>query len=285
MSYRLVALMPDVLGEGPLWSASDDAIYWVDVLAPALNRLSLSDGAVRRWEMPEPIGFIVEREDGDGFVVGLKSGLARLQLDPFALSPLSATVPYPPEHRLNDGKVDHAGRLWMGSMQMDAALPTGSLYRVGYDLRIECADDGYYVPNGPAISPASDCLYHADSPRRVIYRFAMGPDGQLSDRKVFLTFPEAWGVPDGMTVDSEGHLWVAHWDGGRVSRFSPEGRLIRQIELPASRITSLTFAGPALDRVFVTSAALDRDAEPCAGALFEIEAGVRGLPTYGFRVS
>jgi sugar lactone lactonase YvrE len=283
MSYRVVALMPDVLGEGPLWSSSDDAIYWVDVLAPALNRLSLSDGQVRRWEMPEPIGFIVQREDGDGFVVGLKSGLAHLQLDPFAISPLAAPAPHPPERRLNDGKVDPSGRLWMGSMEMDAAAPTGSLYRVGCDLRIESADDGYYVPNGPAIGRA--CFYHADSPRRVIYRFALADDGELSDRREFLTFPEAWGLPDGMTVDSEDHLWVAHWDGGRVSRFSPDGRLVRHVHLPASRITSITFAGPALDRAFVTSASLDRDAEPCAGALFEIDARVKGRPTFGFRIN
>ncbi|HEX7929673.1 MAG TPA: SMP-30/gluconolactonase/LRE family protein, partial [Sphingomicrobium sp.] len=142
-------------------------------------------------------------------------------------------------------------------------------------------DEGYMVPNGPAFSPCGRWLYHADTALRTIYRFALTDQG-LVDRQVFARFGEDEGYPDGMTMDAEGFLWVAHWDGGRVSRFDELGRRERTIVLPASRITNITFAGAELDRMFVTSAAVGLDPSGYDGALFEVEAGVKGLPTFAY---
>jgi len=267
------------LGEGPLWSARDDAVYWVDILAPAVHRYSLEDGATRSWDMPDSVGWVIERAAAPGFVAGLGSGFARLTLDPFDCRVFADPEPSLPGNRMNDAKVDRFGRIWAGTMDSNMRAVAGSLYRLGTDGSIMTVDTGYRVTNGPAFGLRDECLYHSDTARRTVYRFDLSTDGEVSNKTPFIVFPDEWGYPDGMTVDAQGGLWIAHWDGGRVSRFLPDGRLDRSIGLPASRITSCTFAGPDLDRMFVTSACLDRDDEPQAGMLFEFEPGLRGLPT------
>lgn len=272
----------DELGEGPLWSARENAIYWVDILAPALYRYSLADGSVKRWPMPERIGWVVERRSQPGFIAGLQSGFVELVLEPFAIRPIVDPEPHYPGNRLNDAKVDQHGRLWTGTMDAAMRETTGSLYCMQPDFSVRRMDEGYKITNGPAFSPAQDCMYHNDTGRGVVYRFDLSADGEIGNRRVFLKFTRDMGSPDGMTVDAEGHVWIAHWGGSRVCRYTPDAALDRTINLPASQITSCVFAGPQLDRMFVTSAAqgLDRSKEPLAGALFEVNVGgVRGLPS------
>jgi sugar lactone lactonase YvrE len=166
---------------------------------------------------------------------------------------------------------------------MDAEIQrdTGSLYRLDPDLRVSRMDSGYRVTNGPVFDRSQRHMYHNDSGRGVVYRFDVSAEGGLSNKTTFLQFAPEWGVPDGMTLDSEDFLWIAHWGAGRVGRFGPDGRLDRSIHLPASQITSCIFAGEHLDRMFVTSAAVDRGDEEFAGSLFEVDPGVRGLlPNY-----
>ncbi|MBG6118819.1 MULTISPECIES: SMP-30/gluconolactonase/LRE family protein [unclassified Sphingobium] len=270
----------DMLGEGTIWSARDDAVYWVDILAPALNRLSLKDGAVERWAVPEPLGWVAERAGG-GFIGGFKSGFAEISLDPLTITPIGDPEPDLPGNRMNDGKADAQGQIWCGTMDMAEESDSGSLYRLTPDLVWQQMDAGYRVPNGPAFSPCGKWLYHSDTARRVMYRFARTAEG-IADRQPFISFTDADGYPDGMTVDADGHIWVAHWGGGRISRFTPDGRLDRAIALPARQVTNICFAGPDLDRMFVSSAAIGLDATPCDGGLFEVDCGVRGLPTHLF---
>jgi sugar lactone lactonase YvrE len=267
----------DQLGEGLFWSAREGAVYWTDILAPALNRLSLADGRVTRWPMPEMIGWVIERRDAPGFVAGFRSGFAELTLDPVRVVPIADPEPDLPDNRLNDAKADRRGRIWAGTMPITADRPSGSLYRLDPDRRVARVDTGYTVANGPAISPGGEWLYHTDTVPGRVYRFALDEDG-IRDRGLFIQFQPGWGKPDGMTVDAEGGLWIAHWGGGRISRFTPDGALDRSIALPASQITNICFAGEALDRMFVTSAATGLEDEAEAGALFEVDAGVRGLP-------
>lgn len=277
--WQIVAHQRDELGEGPVWVAHEAAIYWVDVLGQAVNRLVLSDHSLTRWSLAEPIGFLVPCRDSGSFIAGLKSGIHRLRLDPLTTELLCAPEPDMPENRMNDGKVDDMGRLWAGTMPMSADRADGSLYRFAIDHSCHRMDGGYHVTNGPAFSPAQDVLYHTDSHARTIYRFAFDVvTGTLGKRETFIQFSaDDWGVPDGMTTDSDGFLWVAHWDGGRVSRFDPDGQLDRTIRLPASRITSCAFGGQNLERLFVTSARMDRRDEPLAGALFELATDSCGL--------
>ena len=271
----------DTLGEGTLWSARDNAVYWVDILAPALNRLSLADGRIERWAMPEPLGWVAERAQG-GFVAGFQSGFADLTLDPLRIEPFGDPEPHLPGNRMNDGKADAQGRIWCGTMDMAEARESGALYRLDADRRWTRVDDGYGVPNGPAFSPCGRWLYHSDTAKRTLYRFTRHEDGSVSGRQPFIRFAGEDGYPDGMTVDAQGHLWVAHWGGGRISRFTPDGQLDRAIPLPARQVTNIAFGGADLDRMFVSSAAIGLPESEYDGALFEVEAGVKGLPTHLF---
>ena len=283
-SYRIIQRpVRDQLGEGLWWSARENAVYWVDILAPALHRLALTDGQVSSWPMPEKIGWVVERRDRPGFIAGFQSGFAELTLAPVVCRPLVDPEPQYPNNRLNDATVDHLGRIWAGTMDCGASLETGSLYRLDVDRKLTCHDTGYIVTNGPVLSPGNEWLYHNDTGRGVVYRFAVSADGEIGDRREFLKFPRDWGLPDGMTVDAAGCLWVAHWGGARVSRFSPDGKVERVIPLPVAQITNCVFAGAALDRMFVTSAATGKDDEALAGSLFEVDpGGVRGLAPHCF---
>ena len=266
----------DSLGEGTLWSARENAVYWVDILGPALNRLSLADGAIEHWAMPEPLGWVVERGDG-GLIGGFQGGFARISLDPLEVVPFHDPEPHLPANRMNDGKADRFGAIWCGTMDMAEEKARGSFYRLAPDGSCQVIDSGYMVPNGPAFSPCGQWLYHTDSARRTIYRFAVD-EGGASGKTPFIVFDEGDGFPDGMTCDAEGFLWVAHWDGARISRFAPDGSLDRAIPLPAQRVTNITFAGRGLDRMFVTTAAIGLPETEFDGALFEIDGGVRGNP-------
>lgn len=270
----------DTLGEGTLWSARDNAVYWVDILAPALNRLSLDGGTVERWAMPEPLGWVAERAGG-GFIGGFQSGFATISLDPLTITPIGDPEPDLPNNRMNDGKADAQGNIWCGTMDMAEEQDSGSLYRLNPDLVWQQMDTGYRVPNGPAFSPCGKWLYHSDTARRTMYRFTRTADG-IADRQPFIHFTDADGYPDGMTVDADGHIWVAHWGGGRISRFTPDGALDRSIDLPARQVTNITFAGPALDRMFVSSAAIGLDATSFDGGFFEVDSSARGVPTHLF---
>jgi D-xylonolactonase len=278
--YRIIQRngQRDELGEGPLWSPRQQAILWVDILAPALNRLSLHDGKIERWPMPERIGWVVERAHATNFIAGFQSGFAELTLEPFAVRHLVNPEPQLPGNRMNDCYVDREGRLWAGTMEVTIQHDTGSLYRFEPDLRVSRMDSGYLVTNGPVFSRSQQHMYHNDTGRGIVYRFDVSPHGALTNKTVFLKFTPEMGRPDGMTMDSEDFLWIAHWGGGRVSRFNPNGALDRFIALPASQITSCIFAGDRLDRMFVTSAAENRHEEELAGSLFEVDPGVHGLP-------
>ena len=271
-----------VLGEGPLWVARENAVYWVDIKGPAVHRLVLSDNTHTSWPMPEMLGWVVERQDRRGFIAGFKSGFARLSLDPLRIEPICTPERHLPDSRMNDAGVDRSGRIWAGTMDDCERTATGCLYCLGVAGDWTRHDSGYIVSNGPTFSPGHDVLYHTDTTRRVIYRFPLQADGSLGKREVFVVFPDDWGWPDGMATDVHGGIWVAHWGGGRVSRFRPDGRLDRVIAMPVSQVTSCCFAGSTLERMFVTSAAIGSDDEPLAGSLFEVSAGVQGAPTYAY---
>ncbi|WBH18321.1 SMP-30/gluconolactonase/LRE family protein [Sphingomonas radiodurans] len=269
-----------ILGEGPLWSAPDNAVFWVDILGKRLNRLSLEDDTVAGWDMPEAIGWVIERERG-GLIAGFASGFAELDLDPLAIRPIVDPEIGVVENRMNDAKADCFGRIWAGTMPFSCSGETGAFYRLDPDRSCTRVDAPYTIPNGPAIAPDGATMFHTDTALRTIFRIAIRDDGGLGARTPHIVFEAGWGSPDGMTLDANGHLWVAHWGAGRVSRFDPAGSLERSIALPASQITSMTFAGPDLDRMFVTSAADGVD-EQHGGALFEVDPGCRGLPTHKF---
>ena len=189
-AVRSVCNVRAVLGEGPLWMAREDAVYWVDIKGRALHRVSLGDESHTTWPMPEMIGWIVERRGRPGFIAGFKSGFARLYLDPLRIEPICAPERHLPDSRMNDAAVDRAGRIWAGTMDDRGQEPTGCLYRLDGSGHCSRHDTGYVVSNGATFSPDHDVLYHTDTTQRVIYRFALAADGTLGKCEEFVVFPE-----------------------------------------------------------------------------------------------
>ena len=274
-----------MLGEGPLWDVREGALYWLDIQGRKIFRLD-GEGEVDQWRTPFRVGSIAVRAKG-GFIAGTDQGIAEIDLASGRLQVIFNPEDQLPDNRFNDGKVDRRGRFWAGSMDDREREASGTLYRIDADLGCTVVDRGYRVTNGPAFSPAGDILYENDSALQVTYAFDLDAQGTATNRRIFLKFEDGDGYPDGMTVDSEGCLWIAFWDGWCIRRFSAEGELLQTIEVPVARPTSCAFGGPNLDRLYVTSASRDLDEaalamQPKAGGLFMLSPGVRGLEEASF---
>lgn len=272
----------DRLGEGPVWDEARCELLWVDIVGHTIHRLDPATRAYNSLTLSEPVGWVLPQKRGGKFVAGLRSGFAILDLTDGTTELFGEPERDRRDNRLNDAKVDRWGRIWAGSKNDADDSATGALYRLDTDYRWERLDDGYGVTNGPTFSFDGSILYHTDSAARQVYAFDLSPEGTLANKRVWLEFDEAWGYPDGMTTDAEGCIWIAHWDGARVSRFAPDGKLMHAVTMPATNITSCAFGGEKLDRLFVTSSTLGREDEEHAGKLFEIDAGVRGLAGHRF---
>ncbi|MGL4314195.1 MAG: SMP-30/gluconolactonase/LRE family protein [Sphingomonas sp.] len=269
----------DRLGEGLLWSAREQAVYWVDILGQHVHRLDLVNDMIASWSMPDTIGWLIERERG-GFVAGLGRAFVALTLDPLSIATIAAPEPERSGNRFNDAMADAQGRIWAGSMPRNCEGTSGAFYRLDVDGSAHRLLDGYTITNGPAIGDGH--MFHTDTALDTIFRHDIHDDGSLGPPVPYIRFQPGWGHPDGMTLDAEGCLWVACWGGSCVARFDPQGVRERTIALPTSQITNVVFAGDRLDRMFVSSAAQGVD-EAMAGALFEIDPGVRGRPTCLYR--
>lgn len=280
-----VADVGALLGEGPVWVEAEQALYWLDIKGRKIFRLGES-GGLSQWDTPMRVGSIAPRVGG-GFIAGTEHGFAQIDLGEGRFDILHDPEPELPGNRFNDGKTDRQGRFWAGTMDDIEKAATGSLYRLDPGGRCRRFDQGYKVTNGPAFSASGSRMFHSDSALQRIYVFDLDADGEPGPRRLFAEFGEGDGYPDGMTVDSNDCLWVAFWDGWCVRRLSPEGELLETVEMPVQRPTSCAFGGPALDRLYVTSARIGLDAEalemqPCAGGLFLLHTGARGIAELPF---
>lgn len=274
-----------VLGEGPTWVQRESALYWVDIPEKAVFRWTGIDG-YRKINMSHHVCSILPRETG-GFIGGGYDSFIAIDSD-FTVEKLAAPeAASHPDNRFNDGKIDRAGRLWAGTMDRSESSTTGSLYRLDADLAWSVIDSGYHVTNGPAFSPDGSILYHTDSAHQRIYAFDLDANGEVSNRRIFAQFGEGDGYPDGMTVDAEGCLWIAFWDGWCIRRLSPRGERLAEIATPVQRPTSCAFGGDTLDELFITSASRDLSPEelerqPLAGGVFRTRPGVTGIAELAF---
>lgn len=282
---RCVADVKAVLGEGPVWVEAEQSLYWVDIKGRKIFRLD-SSGKRDEWQTPMRVGSIAPRAAG-GFIAGTEHGFADIDLQQGRFEVFDNPEEDRPHNRFNDGKTDAEGNFWAGTMDDREEDAVGILYRLHPDRSCDRIDGGYKVTNGPAFSPDGRTLYHTDSARQVIYAFPLGEDGAVGERRGFVRFDEGDGYPDGMTVDSQGCLWVAFWDGWCLRRLSPDGECLDKIELPVQRPTSCAFGGPRLDQLYVTSASIGLDQaalelQPCAGGLLLLEPGVSGIAAVPF---
>lgn len=278
------------LGECPLWSARDAALYWVDINAPSLNRFDPVSGTNVAMPMPENIGFAALAQHG-GFVVGLRSGLWSVDATGEVLERLAINPEDQRASRFNDGRVDARGRLFAGTIDEPKAGARAHLYR--YDERgLIAVAAGLLSSNGLAFSPDGRWLYHSDTPTFTVCKYPYEPaTGELGERAVFVRLtPNAAdrGRPDGAAVDAEGCYWTALYEGGRVQRYSPAGALLAEYAVPARCPTMVAFGGPDLQTLYVTSARDGRADEelrdlPLSGGVFAMRVATPGLPEPLFR--
>jgi len=230
---------------------------------------------VHEWPTPTEVGFVVP-DVGGQLVIGLTGGLARLDPASGAIE-LGAQVDDRADHRLNDGKTDRAGRIWFGSMHRPETSPVSRFYRVD-GTGVTTIFDNIITSNGLGWSPDNATMYYTDSKTWQIRAFDFDAvSGTMSNPRVFATDPEGEFVPDGLTVDAEGCVWGAKWQGSRVVRYAPDGQIILDLRFPVARMTSCMFAGPGLDTLVVTSARGEADDEPLAGRVFLVDPGVKGI--------
>lgn len=277
------------LGEGALWDSKHRELYWVDILEKKLCLLDPATKTNRIIALDQFIGTVVPRRNG-GVMLALQRGFYWLNLETEKLTPVADPEKDLPDNRFNDGKCDPAGRFWAGTMSLVGKNNAGALYRLDADLSVHKMLDGVTTSNGIAWSLDARTLYYIDTPTRRVDAFDYDNDtGAIQNRRAAITIPETDGYPDGMTIDAEGMLWVAHWGGGRVTRWNPSnGKLLQTIRVPASRTTSCAFGNEKLDKLFITTAQLGRanqtppEGEPHAGSIFVAEVGVSGIPSFEF---
>lgn len=275
-----------LLGEGPVWVTAEQCLYWVDIKGHRLHRYDPTRQAAKSWSFPDNLAWVLPRQSG-GLVAGTRNSIGSLTISEGLVFTSYVEIDSNiPTNRLNDAKVDADGTILFGTMDDQEVEATGSFYRLSPDFTIEKIDAGYIVSNGPAIDPTLGRVYYTDSAVREIYQFDR-VEGKLWNKRRFIQFSREDGFPDGMTVDCEGGVWVAHWGGGRVSRFLPDGRLDYFVPVPTSLVTSCCFGGEHLDELFITTASIGFTAEqmalqPHAGGLFRVRTGVKGVESHAF---
>lgn len=282
---RIVVACGCALGEEVTWDARSDSLIWVDIEDPAIWRHRTRTGETERVALSEKISFALLTPDPDIVVAGFKSGAARLSLADGRREPLVKPDPHPPGNRLNSGQIGPDGALWFSSMDDTEAETTGGFFR--WDGGALAAFGGpAAVTNGPVLSPDGRLAYTADTANGVVRVHAIAA-GRPGEARPFAVFPDGWGKPDGLTVDAEGHLWVCHYGGSRITRFAPDGAPERVVPMPTDLVTKCAFGGPDLATLYVTTCLRGRDPKlhPMAGHLFAIPTDIRGVPAHVFGVS
>jgi sugar lactone lactonase YvrE len=272
----------DILGESAIWCGIDNVLYWVDIRAPALRRLEPQTGQVTSWAMNDLCAAIMLTTDRR-LLLAMRLGVFAFNPADKTLKPFVAPEPESLNNRLNDSKCDRSGRLWTGTMRDFGLAQTGSLYRIGVDASCTRMLGDITVPNALSWSPDNRSMYFADTPDKQIRAYEFDVDeGQLGAMKIIET-GNLPGRPDGATVDSEGCIWSARYQGSCVARITPQGKVDRIVQLPASQVTSCTLGGPDLRTLYITTARqklspADLDSQPLAGGLFAVRVDVGGLP-------
>lgn len=281
----------DYIGEGPLWSVAEQALYWIDIGRKRLHRKRLSESRSRSWRLPDYPGCLAELVSPRSLAIAMAEGVYQMDLISGAAELLCAGPTRSPGIRFNDGKADSRGRLWVGTMQNNFG-PAGEenpvdrrdgvLYRFDTDGHVAILEDGIGIPNTLAWSPNLKRFYFGDSLKGHIYVYDFNAySGTICNKRTFFDGP-GYGGPDGSAIDVDGCLWNARWDGSAVLKITPEGTIDRIIELPVPRPTSCSFGGCDLKTLFVTSATYgltgaQLEHSPLSGSVFAIPGAGQGI--------
>jgi sugar lactone lactonase YvrE len=276
-----------IVGEGAIWDDEKQVLYWVDIMGNSLYAYDPVADKNTAYHVGQHVGTVVPKNEAE-VMVAVYEGFATFKLASQELALINNPEAGLPDNRFNDGKCDPAGRFWAGTMAYQNQSTQGALYRMDPDYSVHKMVGNVGISNGLAWSLDQATMYYIDSiPYNVkAYDFDL-ETGNIGQERIIIDVPQEAGMPDGMTIDEEGMLWIAHFGGGRVCRWHPDsGELLQTIHLPVSQITSCAFGDKELDTLYITSAAIRRSEgapeEPHAGALFSIKPGCRGLQSFRF---
>lgn len=282
MITRLAATNARV-GESPLWLPDRQFWLWLDLQGRRVHRYdpATATDTVIAQDLPEDLACLARWTPDAALLVSIH-GFHRLDLATGATTPIHCPIALPEGTIFNDGKVDRHGALWLGSSDAAEAAPLGCLWRITPEA-VTVVAQGFIVSNGPAFAPDGLTAYFADTFGRHLLRFTLDPTGLPTGQTTFATLTESDGYPDGMTTDCTGTLYVGHWDGARLSRWSPDGERLADIPLPALNVTSLSFGGASMRQAIVTTATLfpgqpDDATHPCNGNLLGFKSPTPGQP-------
>ncbi|HET7559613.1 MAG TPA: SMP-30/gluconolactonase/LRE family protein [Limnochordia bacterium] len=275
-----------ILGEGALWYG--DRLYWIDIEGKRVYIDDVAAGTQAVLDVPERVGTVVPRAKG-GLVVALANGFAFLDERTGAVTPITDPEPNRPDNRFNDGKCDPAGRFWAGTMSVKESKGAGALYMLDRKGVAHRKLDDVSVSNGICWSHDKTKMYYVDTPTQQVVTFDYDDaSGEIKNPRVKIAIDPAEGHPDGMTIDADGNLWIALWQGYAVVAHDPRtGKRLHKIELPVAKVTSCAFGGLDLADLYITSASIGLSAEerakqPLAGSLFLARPGARGVPAFAY---
>ena len=283
MELELIADYNCVTGEGPLWHPGEQRLYWADIPAGRMFRYEPASGKHEQFYEGEVVGGFTIQEDGALLLFMAKAAVAIWRDG--ELDYIIEEIPDERGTRFNDVIADPAGRVFCGTMPAKDRL--GRLYRLDTDGAITRLLDGIGCSNGMGFTPDRKQMYYTDSPKREIYLFDYDQKtGAIANQHVFVQTPQGEGIPDGMTVDAEGYVWSARWDGSCLVRYAPDGAEELRIDFPAQKVSSVTFGGEDYTDIYVTTAGgTNKEEEGSgAGALFRFNLGIRGVPEFPSRV-
>lgn len=278
-----------MLGEGPVWDEKAYTIFWLDILKGEIHSYSEKEKRAKTLPIGQMIGCMALRKEG-GFIAGLESGIYFIDHSTGILEKQISLENQLPENRANDGKCDPSGRFWVGTMSKSEKENAGALYMIRKDLHATMKIPHTTISNGLAWSSDKKYFYFIDSVTRGVDIYDYNDVlGDIENRRRVISFLDKDGFPDGMTIDTEGMLWIAHWGGWQVSRWNPDsGKKLLTIKLPVANVTSCTFGGKSFQDMYITTARKglterERNEQPLAGSLFVVrDIGFAGLPAFRF---
>lgn len=290
MSHELELVLDAqaTLGEGPSWDDEHQVLYWVDIAGHKIHIYDPKTNSDKVIQTDQPVGAVVPSKSG-GLTVAAEHGFYTIHPDKEQWTPIADPEQHLPENRFNDGKCDAKGRFWAGTMHNGGKENEGALYCLHTDFSVRKVLEPVSISNGIAWAADNETMYYIDTPTRQVVAFDFDLDtGTIRHKRVVVTIPAEQGLPDGMTIDAEGMIWVAHWGGYQVSRWNPKtGEQIQSIQVPVAKVTSCAFGGEKLDELYITTARIDLTPQelaeqPHAGGLFRIKTNVKGGRTYKF---
>ena len=277
-----------ILGEGTLWVKEHNSIYFVDIKKKRIHILNIKNQKRKTIHLNKQIGFLAHIKKNI-FILGLERELRIFDLKSKKIIKSITIENNLPKNRINDGKTDHKGRLWFGTMDNpERSIKKGSLYCLDENLNLRKVDSNYFITNGPAFLDDNN-FYHTDSRRRVIYKIKINKSFKIIKKKIFVKLKTDEGSPDGMTLDNKKNLWVCHFNGACISVFNKNGTKIHKINFPAKNITNCTFGGKNNKELFVSSATksmLRKDYKKYrySGSFFSIKTNMSGKLSKSYKV-